>query len=334
MKVVITGGAGFIGVNAAEYFLKKGEAVVLFDNLSRAGAEENKKWICGRFPGVEFIQGDIRNTADCERLFQKHSDAAFVLHLAAQVAVTTSVANPRADFENNAAGSLNVLEGVRKHCPESFCLYASTNKVYGKMEELKVVEKENRYQYADCPRGISEKAPLDFYSPYGCSKGTADQYFRDYHRIYGLQTAVFRQSCIYGYRQFGVEDQGWVAWFIIAVLTGQPLTIYGDGKQVRDVLFITDLVRAFDLVYQRREKTSGKIYNIGGGPANTLSLLELLGMLETLLGRKIAVKYSGWRPGDQKVYISDITKSRKDFGWKPEVSSKEGVEKLYQWVKP
>jgi len=333
MKVIITGGAGFIGVNAAEHYAQRGDNVVLFDNLSRIGSEENLKWIKEKFPQIEFVKGDVRNAVESDRLFKNHSDVSLTLHLAAQVAVTTSVIAPREDFECNALGTFNILEGIRKQCPDCMVIYSSTNKVYGKMSDVRVVKKRNRYVFADLPQGVSEARELDFYSPYGCSKGCGDQYVHDYARIYGLHTAVFRQSCIYGYRQFGVEDQGWVAWFTIAAITCQPITVYGDGKQIRDILFIDDLVEAFDKVYENTGKTSGQTYNIGGGPDNSISLIELLARLEEFLGEKINVSYSDWRPGDQKVYISNIAKARKDFCWEPKISVKTGLKKIYDWVK-
>ncbi|MCH8190640.1 MAG: GDP-mannose 4,6-dehydratase [Chloroflexi bacterium] len=331
-KVVVLGGAGFIGVNAAAAFLDRGNEVVVFDNVSRRGANQNLCWLRdrGRF---EFVPGDIRREDDVGALFACHPDATLVLHLAAQVAVTTSVANPRDDFLTNALGTLNVLEAVREWAPEATLLYSSTNKVYGGMEDVPVEERDGRHQYADLPCGVSEDRPLDFHSPYGCSKGAADQYVRDYARIYGMKTVSLRQSCIYGPRQFGVEDQGWVAWFAIAGVTGQPITLYGDGKQVRDVLYIDDLVRAFELAAKHIDVTAGQVYNIGGGPSNVLSLLELIAHLEALLGRKLPCSFEGWRPGDQKVYVSNIEKARRDFGWSPTVPYRQGVERLVSWVR-
>ncbi|MEE9286373.1 MAG: NAD-dependent epimerase/dehydratase family protein [Dehalococcoidia bacterium] len=331
-KVVILGGAGFIGCNAAAAFLKQGREVVVFDNHCRRGATLNLRWLREQGP-LEFVRGDVRRAEDVGELFSRHRDAALVLHLAAQVAVTLSVANPRDDFETNAAGTLNVLEALREWAPEATLLYASTNKVYGAMEDVAVAQRNGRYEYADLPSGVSEERPLDFHSPYGCSKGAADQYVRDYARIYGLKTISLRQSCIYGPRQFGVEDQGWVAWFAIAGVTGQPITLYGDGKQVRDVLFIDDLIRAFELAAKHIDVTAGQVYNIGGGPSNVLSLLELIAHLEELLGRKLPCSFDGWRPGDQKVYVSDIEKARRDFGWKPTVPYRQGVERLVSWVR-
>ncbi|MFH1770948.1 MAG: GDP-mannose 4,6-dehydratase [archaeon] len=330
MKFLITGGAGFIGINAAEYFLSKGDNVILFDNLSRDKTEHNLEWIKKKFPRVEFEKGDVRT--DTDKLLELVSKVDVVIHLAAQVAVTTSVTNPSLDFETNARGAFNVLEAIRLSPNRPIAIYSSTNKVYGNLEYLKIKEKNGKYQYETLKEGVDESTNLDFHSPYGCSKGCADQYFIDYARIYGLKTIVFRQSCIYGYRQFGVEDQGWIAWFIIATTLGKNLTIYGDGKQVRDVLFITDLVKAYDLAIQNIDKTAGQVFNIGGGFENQLSLLELINHLEELRGKKINFKFSDWRPGDQKVFLCNISKAKKTFGWTPKTSKKEGVRKLFEWV--
>jgi CDP-paratose 2-epimerase len=329
MKLLITGGAGFIGCNSADYFLGKGHEVSVLDNLSRAGTDKNLEWLQKRHPSVKFIKADVRT--DQAVLDEEVSKADAVLHLAAQVAVTTSVTNPREDFDINALGTFNVLEAVRKSDNKPSLIYSSTNKVYGKMEELEVLEGEKRYKYKDI-EGVDEKQNLDFHSPYGCSKGAADQYVLDYARIYDLKTVVLRQSCIYGTRQFGIEDQGWVAWFIIATSLGTPLKIYGNGKQVRDVLYIEDLVRCFEMVFDKIDKTSGNAYNIGGGPNNSLSLLELISQIESLHGREIEHSFHDWRPGDQPVFICDINKARNDFGWEPKVSPEEGVKKLFNWV--
>lgn len=331
MKILITGGAGFIGANCAYYFANQGHRVIIFDNLSRIGSEKNLEWIRS-VCSVEFIEGDLRKYDDLVDVITQNGPFGMILHLAAQVAVTTSVANPREDFEINALGTFNLLEAIRLHNSETTLIYASTNKVYGEMEDLNIIEKDGRYMYQDLPEGVNEERNLDFHSPYGCSKGSADQYCRDYSRIYGLKTIVMRQSCIYGYRQFGVEDQGWVAWFCIAVVLGKQITVYGDGKQIRDVLFIDDLVRAYELAYENRDRIAGKVYNIGGGPKNTLSLHELIRYLEKLKGKKISLAYNDWRPGDQKVFIGNISSAEKDFGWKPVVTPYEGVRRLYKWV--
>lgn len=328
-KVFITGGAGFIGSNAAAYFSQKGDEVTIFDNFSREGTKENAKWLKSVCPQIKIMEGDVRDMAALEKAIV---GAEVVIHLAGQVAVTTSVSDPENDFQVNALGSFNVLEACRKLNPMPIALYSSTNKVYGGMEDVGIAEKNGRYAYEGLPTGVSEERGLDFHSPYGCSKGCADQYFHDYFRIYGLRTVVLRQSCIYGYRQFGVEDQGWVAWFAIAAMCDKKLTVYGDGKQVRDVLFIEDLIRAYDLAIENIDVTKGRVYNVGGGPANTLSLLELLDYLGKYFGKKIEYKFDDWRPGDQLVYISDIRKAKADFGWEPKFGAEEGVKKLIGWI--
>jgi len=255
-----------------------------------------------------------------------------VLHLAAQVAVTTSVIDPRADFEINALGTLNVLEAMRLSNSAATLIYSSTNKVYGQMEDLEIGEEEGRYTYKSLAAGVPETRPLDFHSPYGCSKGAAEQYVRDYHRLFGLKTAVFRQSCIYGYRQHGLEDQGWIAWFMIASATKRPLTIYGNGKQVRDVLFIEDLLDAFEAIALNSELARGTIYNMGGSSENTLSLIELISYMEERTGAPIEYALADPRPGDQLVYISDTSKAQRELNWKPRVSCAQGLKLLFDWV--
>lgn len=332
MKVLIIGGAGFIGANTAARFMKQGDEVWVFDNLSRRGTKWNLDWL-KKQGKLKFVKGDIRKYGDLKRLFSANRDFDAVLHLAAQVAVTTSVTNPREDFDINALGTFNVLEAIRETKSDPVIIYSSTNKVYGGMTDIKIVKRKGRYVYANLPKGISEDRLLDFHSPYGCSKGTADQYMIDYARIYGLRTVVFRQSCIYGYRQFGIEDQGWVAWFTIAAALNKPLTIYGDGMQVRDVLFIEDLIDAYQAAIKNIKKTKGQAFNIGGGPRNKMSLLELLKFLEKFFGKKIPLKYSDWRPGDQPVFVCDITKAKKNFGWQPKTAPEAGVRRLYDWVR-
>lgn len=329
---LITGGAGFIGSNYVQRLLERGEQVTIYDNLSRPGAALNLKWLSqGHSDGAfELIVGDVRDVA---LLTATARSADVIVHLAGQVAVTTSVTHPREDFECNALGTFNVLEAARLSGRNPNILYASTNKVYGGMEEVRVLEKDTRYEYADYPLGMPESINLDFHSPYGCSKGTGDQYVRDYYRIYSLPTVVFRQSCIYGPRQFGIEDQGWLAWFIIAAITQRPITIYGNGKQVRDVLHVDDLLDIYDLAVAKIETTAGQVYNIGGGAQNTISVWkEFSPKLERLLGRQIPVSWSDWRPGDQPVYVSDIRKAEKQLGWKPKINVDEGLQRLYQWV--
>jgi CDP-paratose 2-epimerase len=329
----ITGGAGFIGSNFTSRLLERGEKITIYDNLSRAGANRNLSWLQDKFGKNAFhlTLGDVRDTAF---LTKASSEADVIVHLAAQVAVTTSVVNPREDFEINALGTFNVLEAARLNERKPIFLYASTNKVYGGMEEVKVVEDATRWHYADLPLGCPETQPLDFHSPYGCSKGTGDQYVRDYARIYDLPTIVLRQSCIYGPRQFGVEDQGWVAWMIIAAVTGRPLTIYGDGKQIRDILHVDDLLNAYDAAIARVEAVKGKVFNLGGGPENTMSIWTEFGpMLEKLLGKPVPVLRGDWRPGDQKVFVADIRKAEQELCWKPKVGVEEGVRMIYEWVR-
>jgi CDP-paratose 2-epimerase len=331
MKTIITGGAGFIGSNAASRYLRRGDHVVVVDNLSREGVQRNLDWLQGQGL-LEFVPLDIRHGEELAQLFRKHQDADRVLHLAAQVAVTTSVTAPREDFEINTLGTFNVLEAMRQLGMAAPILYSSTNKVYGEMKEVGVVERYGRYGYQSLATGVPETRSLDFHSPYGCSKGAADQYVIDYHRIYGLRTIVFRQSCIYGYRQFGAEDQGWVAWFMIAGQFGRPITVYGDGKQVRDILFIDDLLDAYDCAFAVGDRAVGKAYNIGGGPENVMSLLELLAYIQKRQNRRIPYAFSDWRPGDQRVFVSDIHKAQSELGWTPKTDSSRGLGLLYDWV--
>ncbi|HJX39305.1 MAG TPA: SDR family NAD(P)-dependent oxidoreductase [Anaerolineae bacterium] len=330
-RVLVTGGAGFIGTNLSHRLLSQGHEVVIYDNLSRAGTKKNLAWLRQNH-GESFtlVQADVRDYPSLQRAVL---GCDVVYHLAGQVAVTWSVSDPRQDFEINALGTLNMLEAARSSSPPPIVLFTSTNKVYGGMEEVEIVELETRHAYASLPEGVSEARPLDFHSPYGCSKGAADQYVRDYARIYGLRTVVFRMSCIYGPRQFGVEDQGWVAHFLIASVLGRPITIYGDGKQVRDVLYVDDLVAALESATERIEVTSGQIYNMGGGPENTMSVwTEFHALLKELLGHEVAVSYADWRPGDQLVYVSDTSKAGRELGWSPRVPVREGIERLFRWV--
>lgn len=332
MRIVITGGAGFIGCNSAERFLRKGHQVIVYDNLSRPGAEKNLQWLRDRYQDtLAFYPGDVRDFASLRAAIK---GADVVLHLASQVAVTTSVENPREDFEINAIGTFNALEAVRLDAPQATFIYASTNKVYGGMEAVGIVERDDRYAYATYEHGIPETYPLDFHSPYGCSKGAGDQYTLDYARIYGLNTVSFRQSCIYGPRQFGVEDQGWVAHFVIAAVTDKTINIYGDGRQVRDVLHVSDLIDAYERAIGQIDQCRGEAINIGGGPQNTLSIWREFGpMLAKLKGAPLAVQYGPWRPGDQRVFIADVRKAERLLGWEPKISPAEGIADLYQWVK-
>jgi CDP-paratose 2-epimerase len=329
---LITGGAGFIGCNLADRLLGRGERVVVFDNFSRVGAERNLAWLEQRH-GADRLTVARADVRDAAALAGAAANADRIYHLAGQVAVTTSVEDPRSDFEANALGTLNALEAARRSPRNPTFLYSSTNKVYGGLEGVRIAEDETRYHLADLPRGVSEQQPLDFHSPYGCSKGCGDQYTRDYARIYGLRTVVLRQSCIYGYRQMGMEDQGWLAWFAIAALRGERITIYGDGKQVRDVLFIDDLLDAFDCAIERIDRTAGSVFNIGGGPASSLSVWREFGpLLERQLGRPIETRIADWRPGDQRVYVSDIDKAKRELGWEPRIGVEEGISRLVGWV--
>ncbi len=330
--VVITGGAGFIGCNLADRLVHGGHEVVIFDNLSRWGSEHNLAWLRERHgQRFTFIQGDIRDAAVVDSAVEA---AGIVYHLASQTAVTTSVVDPRSDFETNVQGTFNILEGARKRSNPPIVVYASTNKVYGGMEQVPLVELPTRYQYRDLPRGVPETHPLDFHSPYGCSKGAADQYVRDYFRIYGVPTVVLRQSCIFGPRQMGVEDQGWIAWFIIALITGNPITIYGNGKQVRDLLYVDDLVDVYELVARHIDIAAGQIYNIGGGPENTLSVwLELKPILQEALGRTVPEpRFMPQRPGDQPIFVADTAKAERELGWSPRVDVRDGIMRLAAWV--
>ena len=330
---LVTGGAGFIGSNYVHRLLARGERVTIYDNLSRAGAPKNMAWLEESFgkDGCRLIVGDV---ADGVHLVDAAQDADVIVHLAGQVAVTTSVTNPRGDFEANALGTFNALEAARASGRNPVFLYASTNKVYGGMEDVALAEEPTRWRYADLEHGCPENQPLDFHSPYGCSKGAGDQYVRDYARIYGLRSVVFRQSCIYGPRQFGIEDQGWIAWMIIAAVTGRQITIYGDGKQVRDVLHVDDLLDAYDVAIANIDFAAGQVYNIGGGPENVMSVWAEFGpLLEKLLGKEIPVAHDDWRPGDQRVFYADIRVAEHELGWKPKIGVEGGVEMLVEWVK-
>jgi CDP-paratose 2-epimerase len=329
---LVTGGAGFIGSNYVHRLLKRGAIVTVYDNLSSVGARINLAWLEQQFGKGSFrlVVGDV---GDADLLTASVRDADVILHLAGQVAVTASVTNPRLDFESNALGTFNTLEAARLSHRNPTFIYASTNKVYGAMDDVKVLEESTRWRYAGLPMGCPETQPLDFHSPYGCSKGAGDQYVRDYARIYGLRTVVMRQSCIYGPRQFGSEDQGWMAWMVVAALTNRPITIYGDGKQVRDVLHVDDLLDAYDAAIERIDAVGGQVYNIGGGPGNLLAIWAEFGpMLETLLGKPIPVSHADWRPGDQRVFYADVSRAKRDLGWEPTIDLKRGIERLFSWV--
>lgn len=330
---LITGGAGFVATNVADRLLSDGRPVLILDNLSRAGVEQNLRWLKARHGRLlEPVIADIRDV-DAVR-FAVHR-AAQVYHFAAQVAVTTSLVDPFLDFEVNARGTLNVLEAMREMDAPPSLLFTSTNKVYGDLADIPLIRREVRYEPADpalARHGVSEARPLDFHSPYGCSKGAAEQYVLDYARTFGLPTAVFRMSCTYGPHQFGTEDQGWVAHFVIQALERRPLTIYGDGCQVRDILFVEDLVDAMLACHEKIDTLSGHAFNIGGGPRSTVSLLELIDLVSELTGERPAVSLDRWRSADQRYYVSDTRKLATATGWTPQVSPREGVERLYHWL--
>ena len=330
MTHLVIGGAGFIGVNLAARLAKQRERVVVLDDLSRRGADQNAAWLQSQHPEVRFVRADIRT--DLSTVQQLVNEAEIVYHLAAQVAVTTSVEDPRLDFGINLLGTLNVLEAVRLSANQPILIFSSTNKVYGQLEAIAIEEHERRYAFADGRSGITEDDPLDFHSPYGCSKGAADQYVRDYARVFDLKTVVLRQSCIYGPRQFGIEDQGWLAWFTIAATLGRPVTIYGTGKQVRDVLHVSDLIDLFATAVDRIDVARGKIYNVGGGPGCSLSLLEALELLSARLADPIDPSFAPTRPGDQRIYVSDLRKVGQELGWKPRIDPEGGIDELVSWV--
>ncbi len=330
---LITGGAGFIGSNLAHRLLAGGRRVRVLDNLSRPGVEQNLQWLSEQHGGLlDFVGGDVR---DASAVSHAVSGVSQVFHFAAQVAVTTSLERPQEDFAINALGTLNVLEAIRASRLRPPVVLTSTNKVYGGLDDIELVVANQRYGPADSAlsaSGVGESRPLDFHSPYGCSKGTADQYVVDYARSFGLSTLVFRMSCIYGPRQFGTEDQGWVAHFILRALRGEPITLYGDGMQVRDVLFVDDLVDAFLLAEENITRLSGRAFNMGGGPMNAISLLDLLDRIEELHGERPRLHFDEWRTGDQRYYVSDTRAFERATGWQRRVGAKEGIAQLYRWL--
>jgi CDP-paratose 2-epimerase len=331
--ILITGGAGFIGTNVAHRLLTQGHRVLVFDNLARPGVEQNLRWL--RDTHGDQVAVEIADVRDAEAVRQAVNGVARVFHFAAQVAVTTSLTDPVEDFEVNARGTLNLLEALRAQDDPPPMVFTSTNKVYGALDDVGLRRRNQRYEPTDPSlrrTGISENRPLDFHSPYGCSKGSADQYVLDYARTYGIPAIVFRMSCIYGPHQFGTEDQGWVAHFLIRAMEGQPIMLYGDGRQVRDILCVDDLVDAFLLAQQSMQTESGNAFNIGGGPGNTVSLLELLEMIGELIGHKPEIEFDSWRPGDQRYYVSDTAKFQRTTGWRPRISVQEGLERLTRWL--
>ena len=335
MKALITGGAGFVGSNLAANLLAKGESVTVFDSLARHGASENLAWL--RSLGMEnFIHGDVRNAFDVEETIKKvQPDVIF--HLAGQVAMTTSIESPRRDFEINVLGSINVLEAVRQYAPKTAIIYASSNKVYGNLDHLDLVEVATRYQPRDAQKGVDESVAIEFHTPYGCSKGAADQYMLDYARGFGLNTLVFRHSTIYGGRQFATYDQGWVGWFCRQAIESKgypdraPFTVSGDGKQVRDLLHVSDAVNAYISAYEHIDAARGQAFNIGGGIENSMSLLELLLHLEERLGIKLNYEHLPWRQSDQKFFVADNSKAERLIQWSPKMSKEQGIEDTIAW---
>jgi CDP-paratose 2-epimerase len=336
MKYLITGGCGFVGSNLAAEILKRNEELVIMDNLFRYGSSQNLEWLrsIGHFV---YYPSDIRNFNDVETVI-KAVKPDVIFHLAGQVAMTTSLANPRLDFEINVLGGNNLLECVRRYCPEAIVTYSSSNKVYGDFDNVEFEETDTRYIAKGFDHGFSESVPLDFQSPYGCSKGATDQYMLDYAKMFGLKTIVFRHSSIFGGRQFSTNDQGWVGWFVkqaLDIKSGklkEPFAISGSGKQVRDVLFADDLINCYFLAIKNIDTTQGKAYNIGGGMNNSLSLLELFKILEKTLGIQMTYEQLPWRQSDQKVFVADISKAIKDFNWKPIVHKEQGIERMINWV--
>jgi len=338
MKVLVTGGAGFIGSNVAEYYAKKGFDVTCIDNFSRGQLLKRDismefNWDCLKsFKNIKLIKGDVR---DLQILKAETKDVDLIVHTAAQTAVTTSIQDPRTDFEVNLSGTFNVLEAARLSNRNPALIYCSTNKVYGNnVNNVEVREKATRYVFEDKFKdGVPETFSIDLceHTPYGCSKLAADLYVQDYGHLYGLRSGVFRMSCIYGPHQFGVEDQGWVAWFIIATLLGNPITIYGDGKQIRDVLYVSDLINAYDSFINSGIRQD--VFNVGGGSNNTISLLELLDMLEKITGKRSKLRFGDWRQSDQKVYVSNISKISEKLNWVPKISPEMGVRNLTEWIR-
>jgi CDP-paratose 2-epimerase len=336
VTLLITGGCGFLGSNLAARAIEHGDEVVVFDNLSRPGSQANLAWL-RRAGRIRFEYGDIRNQNDVSRVVRTLAPEAIV-HLAGQVAMTTSVAEPRLDFEVNTLGTMNLLEAVRAYARTATVVYSSTNKVYGDLEHYRYRETATRYECLDRPDGFDESTPLDFRSPYGCSKGAADQYMLDYARMFGLKTVVFRHSSMYGGRQFATDDQGWIGWFCLKAIEARagvaqdPFTISGTGKQVRDVLHVDDVVRLYFLAVERIEAVRGEAFNIGGGMGNSLSILELLDVLRGLTGADLRYRTIPPRASDQRVFVAETSKARSVLGWRPEVTSTTGLSQMVEWV--
>ena len=343
-RILVTGGCGFLGANVAAHFLKEGWAVTVIDALFRQGGEANRDWLASqaREGQLTLLKLDLAEAGPVQAGFREHGPFDFICHLAGQVAMTTSLADPRRDLLTNVLGTFNVLEAARQFSPDTLLAYSSTNKVYGDLDWVRYEETPTRYTTPDYPQGFDESLPLDFASPYGCSKGAADQYVRDWRRNYALKTVVFRHSSIYGGRQFATFDQGWIGWFCAQAIRQQqearagkkpePFTIAGNGKQVRDVLHGEDLVRLYAAAYQHRERVAGEIFNIGGGLENTLSLLELFQLLGRLTGVSLVFTHNPPRPSDQKVFVADIRKAARLLNWTPQVSKEEGIARMLKWV--
>ncbi len=337
MKYLITGGCGFLGSNIASEILKQGDELVVFDSLYRFGSYQNKEWLETQGEFV-FIHGDIRNTNDVEKTIKTHKPDV-IYHLAGQVAMTTSIADPRMDFEVNVGGSFNLLNAVRLYSPESTIIYSSTNKVYGDLEQFTYEETATRYKCIEKPNGFDERVNLDFHSPYGTSKGSADQYMLDFARIYGLKTVVFRHSSMFGGRQFATYDQGWIGWFTqqaINIKNGtqkEPFTISGNGKQVRDIAHAEDMVALYLKASTKIDSIKGQAFNVGGGIKNSSSLLELFSFLEKELDVKMEYIELPVRESDQKIFVADLTKAKELIGWEPKVSKEEGIRKMIEWIK-
>lgn len=336
-RILVNGGCGFLGSNLASYGIKNGYDITVFDNLSRLGSSKNLEWLrsLGNFT---FIHGDTRNKNDLETVIKNgRFDAVF--HLAGQVAMTTSIENPYKDFEINAMGALNLLDSIRKYSPDTAVFFSSTNKVYGDLEQYDYEETDKRYVCKQFPDGFDESVPLDFRSPYGCSKGAADQYMLDFHRIFGIKTTVFRHSSMYGARQFATYDQGWVGWFVAKAIelyqnpSAEPFTISGNGKQVRDILHADDMISLYYTALENVDKVCGNAYNIGGTMAQSLSLLELFDMLDGMLGIKMRYTQLPVRSSDQKVFVADTGKIKSQIGWVPKVTAREGIERMISWVR-
>jgi CDP-paratose 2-epimerase len=336
MKLLITGGCGFLGSNLGAHALDKNNELLIFDNLYRKGAIDNLHWLqsLGKF---KYINGDIRNANDVNRVIKEFCPEA-VFHLAGQVAMTTSIANPRMDFEVNTVGSFNLLEAIRDFAPEAAVIYSSTNKVYGDLEQYAYGETATRFVCLDKPNGFDETVPMDFHSPYGCSKGAADQYMLDFARIYGLKTVVFRHSSMYGGRQYATTDQGWVGWFCQMAVEAkagkkEPFPIFGNGKQVRDVLHARDMIELYNAALTQIDNACGQVFNIGGGISNSLSLLELFSLLEELNDCQMNYISNPPRESDQRVFVADISKAKNILGWVPQISAKEGIQEMLSWVR-